>query len=452
MKNEDLFKMEVSVDKPDVDFTIEVNAKLQSLESLDCKKDFSTILDELYQLEKKTRTGGDAISTAKILASMVKLCFNTENWNLLNEIIIVFTKKRSQLKLSIIEMIREAMSFIDKIVEKEPKLKLIDTIRIATEGKIFVENERARVSRMLAKLKEDEGDISTAAKILEEVQVDTFGTMEKREKVEFILEQMRLLIANEDIIKAQIVAKKINPKFFNEESYSDLKFNYYKLMIQMDRETSFIKTSKHYQAMIETQNGSYSNHEEAKKMFIYATLYCILSPYDNEQSDTMLRLSKNKLIDDLPRYKSLLSLFLSNELIDWNSLNSQYKAEFLSLSIFDTTTKHGIKCWKELRNRTIEYNIRTVSKYYTKIHLSRLSELLLLNESETEKHLSNLIVGGTIKAKMDRLSGVVNFLLYMDNIEKLNQWSIGLKNLMYSIEKTSHLIEKEECVQKALLN
>lgn len=41
--------------------------------------------------------------------------------------------------------------------------------------------------------------------------------MEKKEKVEFILEQMRLCIAVKDYIRTQIISKKINTKFFKEE-------------------------------------------------------------------------------------------------------------------------------------------------------------------------------------------------------------------------------------------
>ena len=41
--------------------------------------------------------------------------------------------------------------------------------------------------------------------------------MEKKEKVEFILEQMRLCIAVKDYIRTQIISKKINTKFFQEE-------------------------------------------------------------------------------------------------------------------------------------------------------------------------------------------------------------------------------------------
>lgn len=49
------------------------------------------------------------------------------------------------------------------------------------------------------------------------LQVETYGSMEKKEKVEFILDQMRLCIAVKDYIRTQIISKKINTKFFQEE-------------------------------------------------------------------------------------------------------------------------------------------------------------------------------------------------------------------------------------------
>jgi len=68
-------------------------------------------------------------------------------------------------------MIQTAMTFIDQIPEKEPMLELINTIRTVTEGKIYVEIERARVTRKLSKMKEDEGDIAQASEILQQLQV-----------------------------------------------------------------------------------------------------------------------------------------------------------------------------------------------------------------------------------------------------------------------------------------
>lgn len=47
------------------------------------------------------------------------------------------------------------------------------------------------------------------------LQVETFGSMEREEKVQFILEQMRLGLAKKDYIRTQIISKKISIKFFS---------------------------------------------------------------------------------------------------------------------------------------------------------------------------------------------------------------------------------------------
>ena len=48
-------------------------------------------------------------------------------------------------------------------------------------------------------------------------QVETYGSMEKKEKVEFILEQMRLCLAKRDYIRTQIISKKVSLKFFDDK-------------------------------------------------------------------------------------------------------------------------------------------------------------------------------------------------------------------------------------------
>ena len=45
--------------------------------------------------------------------------------------------------------------------------------------------------------------------------METFGSMEKKEKVEFILDQMRLCLAKKDYIRTQIISKKVSSKFFD---------------------------------------------------------------------------------------------------------------------------------------------------------------------------------------------------------------------------------------------
>ena len=48
------------------------------------------------------------------------------------------------------------------------------------------------MTKILSKIKEDEGNVIEACDILQELQVETFGSMERPEKTDFFLEQMRL--------------------------------------------------------------------------------------------------------------------------------------------------------------------------------------------------------------------------------------------------------------------
>ena len=116
-------------------------------------------------------------------------------------------------------MVQEACTYVDQISDMPQKLRLIDTLRTVTVGKIYVEIERARLTRKLATIKENEGKIDEAASILQELQVETYGSMEKREKIEFLLEQMRVCLLKGDFIRTQIISRKISIRSFEDEQY-----------------------------------------------------------------------------------------------------------------------------------------------------------------------------------------------------------------------------------------
>jgi len=101
----------------------------------------------------------------------------------LNEYLVLLSKRRGLLKESIKQMIQRAQAILTEgELSYDTKMDLIDTILKVAEGKIYVEKPRARVVRLLAQIREDEGKIDEAAKILQEVQVETFGTMKKNRK------------------------------------------------------------------------------------------------------------------------------------------------------------------------------------------------------------------------------------------------------------------------------
>lgn len=438
--------------KMEVDYSTAVNDKIPECEKLAKAGKLTEALDSLLALEKQTRTGSDAISTGRLLVAIVKLCYEAKKWNLLNENLLLATKKRGQLKQAVTKMVQEAYTYVEKTPNMETKLKLIDTLRNVTAGKIYVEIERARLTRTLAKIKEEQGEIAEAASILQELQVETFGSMDKKEKVEFILEQMRLGLLKKDYIRTQITSKKIATKFFDEKDTHELKLKFYDLMVKLDlHDSAYLAVVRHYRAVLDTdvvKEDVNLRNDTVKSIVIYE----MLAPFDNEQADLVQRTRQDKVLDDLPLYSALLDLFLTNEIMNWRDFVSKYEAELRGSSpgtnIFNSKTEDGNKRWTDLKNRVVEHNIRVMAKYYTRVRVSRMSELLDLSDAETEEFLSAMVVSKAVEAKFDRLDGTVVFRPIRDPIEVLSDWSRNVSTLMHTVNRATHLINKEEMVHR----
>ncbi|KAH7943001.1 hypothetical protein HPB52_003984 [Rhipicephalus sanguineus] len=445
--------------KMEVDYSKTCDEKIPQCEALAKGGDLKGALDQLLSLEKQTRTGGDTHSTSRVLVAIVRICFESKDWSALSEQVLALTKRRSQMKQSVAKMVQECLTYIDQMPTKEIKLAFIDTLRTVTAGKIYVEVERARLTHKLAQMKEADGNIAEAATLMQELQVETFGSMDKREKVELILEQMRLCLARQDYIRTQIISKKIAPKFFDDPAQQDLKLRYYKLMIELDQhEGSYLAICKHYSALYRTESVQQdeAQRKEAIRRFEQALrnmlLFLMLSPHDNEQHDLIHRAKLDKNLDELPQYKELLKLFITRELINWRSMCEAYEKELRTMpgTIFAVGDEMGDRRWNDFKSRVVEHNIRVMSQYYTRIRLERMSQLLDLSEKGTEDVLSELVVAGRVWAKIDRLEKVVSFSCHKEPNQVLNEWSSNLNSLMALLSKTSHLISKEEMVHRHL--
>ena len=123
--------------------------------------------------------------------AICRACVEAGAWPALNDNILLISKRRSQLKQAITSMVQECMSVLDRTPSVDVKLELIKTLNVVADGKIFVEVERARLTRMLARIKEEQGLPQEAAEVMQEVAVETYGALSKEEKVAFILEQAR---------------------------------------------------------------------------------------------------------------------------------------------------------------------------------------------------------------------------------------------------------------------
>lgn len=203
----------------------------------------------------------------------------------MNDQTLVFSKKHSQLKQAITKMVQTVVSFLDETPDLKTKLSVIETLRTVTEGKIFVEVERARVTKILSDIKKEQGDLDSAKDILCELQVETFGSMSRREKTEFILAQVALCIESGDWAQAGILGRKVSTRYLarkpkktqeqldkeqkerekkkargdeveeeKPDDTTDLKLLYYEQQIQLAKhDNKYLDVCKHYRQVIDTE-------------------------------------------------------------------------------------------------------------------------------------------------------------------------------------------------------
>ncbi|EME85979.1 uncharacterized protein MYCFIDRAFT_64735 [Pseudocercospora fijiensis CIRAD86] len=478
-----------SILKADKDFTKEVDAAIPEAEKIAKNGQTQQAIDKLLSLEKQTRQSSDLPSTSRLLVAICTISKESGDWSLLNEQVQLLSKKHGQLKQAITKMVQVVMEFLDDTPSTEVKMGVIETLRTVTEGKIFVEVERARVTRILSNIQRSQGKVTAAKDTLCELQVETFGSMTRREKTEFILEQVALCIEDGDWTQGGILSRKISTRYFarkpkksaeqiekerkekeerermrsdgtigeaeepEDDDVTDLKLRYYEQQITLAKhEDKYLEVCKHYRQVLDTEAVE-DDPDKLRAALQRVVYFILLAPYDNEQSDLLHRIAQdNRLSTSCPREAELLKRFTVPELMRWPAIQSNFGEHLCSTDIFSNKESpkdpKAHQRWLDFRKRVIEHNVRVIAKYYTRIHFSRLTSLLDLPAQETEKYISDLVTSKTIYARIDRPAQIVSFEKKRDADEVLNEWSGNMKSLLGLLERIDHLITKEEMMAR----
>lgn len=395
--------------------------------------------------------------------------------------------------------IDKAMSFLDKTPNIEIKKELINTLRSASESKLYAELEYAELTKMLSNILEEEGDIVKASEILQEVTAETVGSMTTYDRAAYLLEQLRLCLKNKDYVRAELVSKKITAKQFSNPSWFDIRLNFYTLMLQLyAHENNYLEQAKlwkniftiyadrAYKELIELniKTNDASNNTTTTSMvddkhtdkdiknnleiedtvfptnenttlwqnaLLKTVLFCILSIYNEEIQQIANELSqKKKMLSALPLAKSLLDILLAKDLVEWplvdqdnHPIEDLVKSDTIfSSSLSDENNTYKDR-WNDLHTRIVEKNIRTISSHYSQITLLRLSELVGISLDKTEECLCEMITRKQLRAKIDRPKGTVQFRFHRTSVEVLTEWTVGISKLFDLVENTANLIHKE---------
>jgi 26S proteasome regulatory subunit N5 len=314
-----------------------------------------------------------------------------------------------------------------------------------------VEVERARLTKSLAMLKEAEGKIAEASEILQEIAVETFGSMERKEKAEFLLEQMRLTLKQRDFVKMGILSGKIAKKQLGEVGFEEIRLRYYSLMIDLHQyRHDSLALSKDYEAISQTRGYA----EDASKWIPALQsmiVYLSMSLWSNEVSDMLNHLKRDPRLADtdsrhhsaMAPYKFLVDALTTDEVISWPLSNGDFHATIVAHEAFTKATPGPVVAsagsssasaggmeldsgsssaassstivrkedearspWLPiLRKRLTQHNVRVISKCYGRVTVTRMAQLLGLDGDTTEAVVAELASDKALYAKIDRPAG-----------------------------------------------
>lgn len=159
-----------------LDLTLETDACLAATEPLlATHNNLAEALTLLGGMEKKCRTGNDTVNLARVCTAAVQACHAVNDNDALVATLIAWATKRSQKSSAIQALVAAALPYCvvpdtylplpllvagessannnNNAVEKQIRETLVVTLRDLTDGKLFLERERAQLTRVYATLK-----------------------------------------------------------------------------------------------------------------------------------------------------------------------------------------------------------------------------------------------------------------------------------------------------------
>jgi len=282
--------------------------------------------------------------------------------------------------------------------------------------------------------------------------------MDKREKLEFILYQMKIMIKKKDYVRLIIISRKINKKNLEEEGIEDIKILYYSyLIIYYTHENKFFDNAICYKAIYDTLKKRPQVREklppvidfdfslDPKNLLENYVMYLAIDSYGVEQVKHLHEL-REKYSDDLeanPHLKNIVDSMLSTELI-----SVDVEGYGLSnLEIFSNKVEHSKGHYENLRKQLIQHNLRIISTYYDRISTKRIAELVGVDLDTAETELCDMINRKLVTARINRPDGIVNFKQKKTENETLNEWRFDIHKILDLIDNTTNLINREYDVE-----
>ena len=421
-------------------------------------------LKKLIDEEKVTRLENEFEKNRTLTKQILETLHNRNDFPNFLKLFEYLTQRRNQSRESIISMVKYCINdILPNLKDPKDSSDLLNTIIRVTEGKIFVEYEYSQAIRKMTEIYLMDNNIEEAAKLIQDVQIEAFGSLESDYKIDYILFQMQVLIEKGDYIRTLIVSNKIKRNHLDDEGIELLKIRFFRLMIlYYVHEKKYLEASKCYKILydfVKSINDKLieveKDHKEIKpkiidnyikvkkendlvNLFENYVLYLSICPPELETKNMLneLILKYKKELDINKNILYIVEKRLSDEiiLIDDN-LFSRYK----DFEIF----KKNADLLKLFRKYWIQHDLSLFEKFFGKIHIERISQMTKVPNDEIENEIADMVVNNYIFARINRIEKIVNFRKKTDHHDVLDNFNYDMDNMLKKIEETCHLINKE---------
>lgn len=132
--------------------------------------DFLEQVNDLMLEEKAARQASDHNKLAEICTRILQLSFDNNELVKLREFFLVLCKRRGQAKKPVVEMVELCQkTLFEKLPNRAEKYKMLEAIREAGDGKMFLEREYSQATNTLCKYLEEDGKAEEGTKIIQEI-------------------------------------------------------------------------------------------------------------------------------------------------------------------------------------------------------------------------------------------------------------------------------------------
>ena len=194
------------------------------------------------------------------------MAFDNKQIQKVRELFLALVKRRGQAKKPVVDMVAMCQGdLFEKMPTRSDKYKMLEALREACEGKMFLEREYAQSTMKLCEYLEEDKKADEATDIIQEIQIETYGSLEVKEKLEFILYQMKLTLARNDFVRVQILSRKISKRHMSAEGLEKMKIQFYQYMIlYYVHEKMNMQAAQAYQTIYDTIHAAKEGEDRQK--------------------------------------------------------------------------------------------------------------------------------------------------------------------------------------------